>query len=346
MNKKENRKNIRYRVHIPVHISVNPTIQLDCFTHNLSYTSIFLILNNPDNDSIFTGQLSNLTIKISTIIPSETDFILPCSIQHVSKSGAGISFNLNNKEDKAKIFKIFEYVLNIPISNRLIRMTPENTLVKLKDWSKEIATSIALRENIHLDESHWSYINNLRNFYDEFKYSPSLDIFNKYLESKSINLQTKINTCFPLGFDNQAIKISGLPCLIQQYSRTEKYKLSHRSITSNNEHEFDNIQFNGQSYYMTKNGCLADLTQWNQQTVFFLAEQEGVFLTQKHWEVINLVRLFYSQYATSPHLKIIIKLLSNSSLAIDQEELLTLFPKQTSRQIAHISGIPEPFDTL
>ena len=41
---------------------------------------------------------------------------------------------------------------------------------------------------------------------------------------------------------------------------------------------------------VTEDGYLSDLSQWNKEIAIELAKQEGIELTDKHWEVINYIQ--------------------------------------------------------
>lgn len=50
----------------------------------------------------------------------------------------------------------------------------EGYLLNLKDWSREIAITLAKDNDIELTNEHWDIIRVVREFYDEFKMVPSM----------------------------------------------------------------------------------------------------------------------------------------------------------------------------
>ncbi len=81
-------------------------------------------------------------------------------------------------------------------------------------WTIEIAEILAKLENIELSEDHWQVVKYVRQFYQDYKKSPSIRPLVKYLktvlpEEKSNSLYLQI--LFPEGPAKQATKIAGLP---------------------------------------------------------------------------------------------------------------------------------------
>ncbi len=90
----------------------------------------------------------------------------------------------------------------------------EGFLKNLSDWNKEVATTIALKENILLTDNHWEIIELVRKFYQEFELSPSMRAFVKYTEKKLGSEKGKsvyLLQLFPQSPAKLACKIAGLP---------------------------------------------------------------------------------------------------------------------------------------
>jgi tRNA 2-thiouridine synthesizing protein E len=98
------------------------------------------------------------------------------------------------------------------ILNKIAR-DPEGYLLNLADWNTTVASTIAHAENIAMTEEHWVIINILRDFYAEYKNSPSMRALINLLNTKSERKIDSIylHTLFPAGPAKQANKIAGLP---------------------------------------------------------------------------------------------------------------------------------------
>ncbi|WMC18943.1 MAG: TusE/DsrC/DsvC family sulfur relay protein [Enterobacteriaceae bacterium PSpicST2] len=86
-----------------------------------------------------------------------------------------------------------------------------------------------------------------------------------------------------------------------------------------------------------------NIKNWNEILALFLAKNEGIFLTKKHWEIIYLIRKFYITFNYSPSIKIIIKIIYYKYGIIKGNSiyLYKLFNKNPTQQINKISGLPK-----
>ena len=66
-------------------------------------------------------------------------------------------------------------------------------------------------------------------------------------------------------------------------------------------------QYNGKTIETDKEGYLLNHTDWQEDLVPMIAEQEGIELTDAHWEVILFVRNFYLEFNTSPAVRMLVK---------------------------------------
>ncbi len=90
----------------------------------------------------------------------------------------------------------------------------EGYLLDSSQWNLEIAKAIAENENLALNEDHWTVIEYVRKFYEEFNTSPSIRPLVKYLQqewSKEKGNSIYLALLFPEGPAKQATKIAGLP---------------------------------------------------------------------------------------------------------------------------------------
>ncbi|MBY6185419.1 TusE/DsrC/DsvC family sulfur relay protein [Marinobacter hydrocarbonoclasticus] len=102
--------------------------------------------------------------------------------------------------------------------------------------------------------------------------------------------------------------------------------------------------YNGTEIATDKQGYLLDASQWEPGMAPQLAEQEGIALTDAHWEVVNFVRDFYLEFNTSPAIRVLVKAIGQK-LGEDKgnsKYLYKLFPKGPAKQATKIAGLPKP----
>lgn len=89
-------------------------------------------------------------------------------------------------------------------------------------------------------------------------------------------------------------------------------------------------------------GRLKNVHDWTPQLAEQMAKNEGLTLTDEHWNVINTLRSYYNEYNTSPIHKLLRRELSKKFGAeLAKEETLTrLFPNGVQHQGTRLAGIP------
>ena len=95
-------------------------------------------------------------------------------------------------------------------------------------------------------------------------------------------------------------------------------------------------------------GFLSDFASWTADYAHAAASQEHLTLTDDHLEVVAAAREFYRRTGKSPSMRPLVNAVRRtcgpdlgSSLKIS-----ALFPDQTSKLVALISGLPKPSDCL
>lgn len=89
---------------------------------------------------------------------------------------------------------------------------------------------------------------------------------------------------------------------------------------------------------------MKDLSDWSTEVAIQLAESESITLTDNHWEIIDLIRDFYSRYRISPTMRVLVRQVRDK---LGQEKgrsvyLLTLFPDNPLKLLSKIAGLPKP----
>ncbi|MGR0277750.1 TusE/DsrC/DsvC family sulfur relay protein [Marinomonas dokdonensis] len=99
---------------------------------------------------------------------------------------------------------------------------------------------------------------------------------------------------------------------------------------------------------LDEEGYLLDLADWSTELAEQLATEEGVALSDAHWEIIHLLRNFYEEYGLSPAMRPLVKAVSKS-LGSEKGRsiyLMTLFPGSPPKLAAKIAGLPKPANCL
>ncbi|MDP1607334.1 MAG: TusE/DsrC/DsvC family sulfur relay protein [Rhodocyclaceae bacterium] len=104
------------------------------------------------------------------------------------------------------------------------------------------------------------------------------------------------------------------------------------------------LEVNGKTYETDEEGYLIALGDWNEEVGAFLAQQESINLTDAHWEVINFLRDYYTEFQIAPAVRVLTKAIGKK-LGADKgnsQYLYELFPYGPAKQACKIAGLPKP----
>lgn len=103
------------------------------------------------------------------------------------------------------------------------------------------------------------------------------------------------------------------------------------------------IEVNGKSIETTENGYLVNLEDWSEDVAKTMAAEEGVELTDKHWDIITYLRdEYFNNNQNQPNERTILKAMGDKwGTKIGQKDTFALFPKMPSKQGGKIAGLPE-----
>ena len=90
----------------------------------------------------------------------------------------------------------------------------EGFLVKLDDWTKEIAEEMAKGDDIELTKEHWDVINFLRDYFEEYQIAPAVRVLTKAIAKrmgKDKGNSKYLYSLFPYGPGKQGCRFAGLP---------------------------------------------------------------------------------------------------------------------------------------
>ena len=108
------------------------------------------------------------------------------------------------------------------------------------------------------------------------------------------------------------------------------------------------LEFEGQVIETDAQGYLKNSQEWQEGMAPLLAEEEGIVLTDAHWEVVRFVREFYLEFNTSPAVRMLVKAMAQKygEEKGNSRYLFRLFPKGPSKQATKIAGLPKPVKCL
>jgi|TARA_B100001750_G_C15512402_1_gene604569 tRNA 2-thiouridine synthesizing protein E len=103
------------------------------------------------------------------------------------------------------------------------------------------------------------------------------------------------------------------------------------------------IELDGNEIETTDSGFLVNVDDWNEDIAKIIAKQEGIELTDKHWDVIKYLRNeFIDNKENQPNTRSMVKDLGKMwGENIDTKALFDLFPGNPSKQAGRIAGLPE-----
>ena len=103
------------------------------------------------------------------------------------------------------------------------------------------------------------------------------------------------------------------------------------------------VEIEGKEIEATETGFLVNIEDWNEDIAMVIAQQEGIELTEKHWDVIKYLRdEFINNKENQPNTRTMVKDLGKLlGENIDSKALFDLFPGNPSKQAGRIGGLPE-----
>ena len=142
----------------------------------------------------------------------------------------------------------------------------------------------------------------------------------------------------------QATKIAGIPVPKLDAELEQTRHIQSAQKTSDKAHLTDKFEFGGKTVKVHPTGNLVDLDDWNEGLAEYMAKQEGIILTDEHWEVIRYLRRFYFQYGIAPMIRLLRDHLREQfgKSKSSRKYLYELFPGGPAKQGSRIVGLPEP----
>jgi TusE/DsrC/DsvC family sulfur relay protein len=94
--------------------------------------------------------------------------------------------------------------------------------------------------------------------------------------------------------------------------------------------------FAGVSVEVNDEGYMTDSSQWNKEVAAAIAAEEGIELTDKHFEVLEFMRGKVAEGATLTIRGI------NKSGVVNAKEFYQMFPGAPLKKSTKIAGVPKP----
>ena len=97
-----------------------------------------------------------------------------------------------------------------------------------------------------------------------------------------------------------------------------------------------------------QDGFLKNLSDWTPSVAEAIARNEGIVLTQAHWQLLNLVQNYYQEFGLSPAMRPLVKY---ARLQLGEDKgtslyFLQLFPGSPAKLLSKIAGLPRPDNCL
>ena len=105
------------------------------------------------------------------------------------------------------------------------------------------------------------------------------------------------------------------------------------------------LEVNGVNVDLDEDGYLVDRNKWTEDIAMALAKTEDVEMSDKHWEIVNFLRVYYEEYQIAPMVKILAKevaKLHDIDKRAASKVLYDLFPSGPAKQACKIAGLPKP----
>lgn len=103
-------------------------------------------------------------------------------------------------------------------------------------------------------------------------------------------------------------------------------------------------ELNGESIEHDEEGYLTNINEWSRELAELLAKDEGIELTDEHWEVIDFLREYYEEYQIAPAIRVLVKAMKKKygKEKGSNKYLYELFPYGPAKQACKVGGLPKP----
>jgi TusE/DsrC/DsvC family sulfur relay protein len=98
------------------------------------------------------------------------------------------------------------------------------------------------------------------------------------------------------------------------------------------------LQLNGRTYNVDKDGFLQDPDLWNDEVAKDFATTENITeMTEGHWTLVKYIRGYYEDYGTAPMIRKVCK-----ETGVNLDGIYALFPSGPAKGACKVAGLPKP----
>jgi tRNA 2-thiouridine synthesizing protein E len=104
------------------------------------------------------------------------------------------------------------------------------------------------------------------------------------------------------------------------------------------------IEVDGKNFEVDEDGYLQDWQEWNENVAKKMSKDDGLELTDSHWEIIKFLREYFEKYQIAPMIKILTKEIGKT-MGPDKgntKYLYELYPAGPAKQACRYAGLPKP----
>jgi TusE/DsrC/DsvC family sulfur relay protein len=187
-------------------------------------------------------------------------------------------------------------------------------LKRFSDWTPAFAEAMASEADIQtLTEAHWQIIRYLRTSVEKNHRTP---IVHRTVRDNGLSLRA-LERLFPTGYHRGACMLAGINSFGVYPDPDSEPKPSF-----------------SKTYRIDGGGFLVDPGEWDESFAAMRAEELGVQLTARHWEVLRFVRNSHASTGKVPTVFEMCK-----ALKLEAQELETLFPPGYHRGAIKLAGL-------
>ena len=102
-------------------------------------------------------------------------------------------------------------------------------------------------------------------------------------------------------------------------------------------------EVDGKTIEATENGYLVDASDWSDAVAELIAKDEGVEMTERHWDVVKYLRDEHiNNGGNEPNERTILKDMGKIwGEKVSSKDMYTMFPSMPSKQGRKIAGLPQ-----
>jgi tRNA 2-thiouridine synthesizing protein E len=104
------------------------------------------------------------------------------------------------------------------------------------------------------------------------------------------------------------------------------------------------LEVAGKQFEVDEEGYLMDWAQWNEDVGSAMAKEDGLELSEAHWDVIRFLREYFEKYQIAPMIKILTKEIAKKygKEKGNTKYLYELYPAGPAKQACRYAGLPKP----